>query len=232
MEKERQRLEIEDKRKIMHGRAEVFKKAIQSYMDSLPFNHVGIMPGDIAAFSRFKTILAPEDGALDAQITTDDFTQAVAALPKLAKKWRAAKDRVLLEILGEDATQDDLTDALFHCNQCGCQIGYPRALVHSCSIRPSIWCQVTNKSPLGMCLNYLDFVPWKSHYSQSEAIPMFKRVIRQCGLNPKSTTWGDLANSNAVFRMVSNIAWDPKERLVDVPFIVCDLQSHLVYLRY
>jgi hypothetical protein len=229
MKKERQRLETEDKRKIVHGRAEVFQRAIQTYMDSLPFNHVGIMPGDIAASSHFKTILAPEDVALDTQLTTDDFTEAVAILPELAKTWRAARDEDLLKILGEDATQDDFADALFHCDRCGCQIGYPRVLMHSCSIKPAFW-HDANKSPLSMCFEYLDFVPWESHYSQSEAIPMFKRISKQCGLDPKSTTWGDLGNSEAVFRMLTNKAWDTKERLVDVPFIVCD--SRLVFFRY
>jgi hypothetical protein len=228
MNNERQRLEIEDNRKIMHGRVKVFQKAIRTYMDSLPFNHVGIMPGDIAASSSFRTILAPEDGALDAQITTDDFAEAVAILPKLAKTWRTARDQDLLKILGEDATLDDLADALFHCNTCTCQIGYPRALVHRCSIKPDFW-HHGNKSPLELCLGCLDFAPWKSNYLQSEAIPMFKRIIRQCGLNPQSTTWADLWNSDAVFRMVSNKGWDTKERLVDVPFIVCDLTSHLVF---
>jgi hypothetical protein len=189
---------------------------LESYVRRRPVTEVIPGPADVCNMAEFKTII--EDTSLDVEVCSMSFRHAMDLLPQLVADWRKAKDAELVCIVDQDTSpfgspQNDssaandysrlgLATTIFQCKVCQEPISYPRILVHSCvhALRNSLY---PYDDPHSKPWRDLNDEPWNFGGNRIGIDLRGKRaaslVVRSCGLDPDTTTAGEMDDLDARF---------------------------------
>lgn len=152
---------------------------------------------------------------LSATFTDENLATVGALFPDIVLRWRKQTEEKLLNMISQGCSTQNVPESafqlattIFSCTLCPDDpLTYPRVLVHRCATKKNYnYHPVVDGDDLSVLWRSLDCSYWNAgNYMNFEAqkIAILTKVIKLCGLDPKSATREDMDKQNPIFECLA-----------------------------
>jgi hypothetical protein len=181
----------EERQKVLWSRMLLLRNFVAEYGATQARNKPLPNAADVAALEPFHSLIFKSP--VDTILQESDFADLRPKFGQLCDEWIKSNSKLLLRLLPQSSTINDLDLAatFFQCHWCQEPISYPRILKHECLTRNRSG--VESDELLQACLYH---IPWNYGGKQvafaKECHARAKEIISVCGQDPHSITMSEM----------------------------------------
>jgi hypothetical protein len=196
---------------ILLERLPILHKVYDTCIETYPINSIIPCVSDVYLDPVVQDLITSPP--LSATFTNENLATVEALFPDIILRWRKQTEEKLLNMSSQGCSTQNVPESalqlattIFSCTLCPDEpLTYPRVLIHRCATKNCYHNPVVDDD-LSVLKRSLNCSYWNSGNNmifEAQKITTLTKVIKLCGLDPKSATREDMDKQNPIFECLA-----------------------------